>query len=427
MLTVRNPFYVKTLLLSSGERLPVILQSGEPLFDPTVYSLTEIRGRNRAAKTIESALRSLSVFFLFLDLRKISLESRIRSGEILTLGEIEDLVRFCRLPVNRLDGTSDSKDSNHPPVKVKSPEKHRQRMRTADNPENIPATAATRIRQIRDYLIWSINRRLPQIHDPSQRSSLDSAKRIVIEAIESRIPSGDNRGCLNQREGLDPEAVADIFKAIDPHATENPWRDGHCRYRNFLAIQWLYHLGLRRGELLNVRISDIDFRKGTVIVARRADDPNDPRRHQPNVKTRAREIPLSTGLLDITTSYIMDHRSAIKGARKHDFLFVSSDGTPLSIPSLAKVFVVLRGKCPNLPQTLTAHVLRHTWNDKYSKKMDENRVPEDEEKKTRSYLMGWSETSGTAATYTRRHIREKAQKASLEIQNAVVRKGKADE
>jgi len=52
--------------------------------------------------------------------------------------------------------------------------------------------------------------------------------------------------------------------------------------------------------------------------------------------------------------------------------------------------------------------------------MDKNRVGEEQEKKARSYLMGWSETSGTAATYTRRHTRKKAQAASLRLQENII-------
>ena len=64
--------------------------------------------------------------------------------------------------------------------------------------------------------------------------------------------------------------------------------------------------------------------------------------------------------------------------------------------------------------------LCHTWNDSFSEEMDKNRVGEEQEKKARSYLMGWSETSGTAATYTRRHIRKRAQAASLQLQKNVI-------
>ena len=96
----------------------------------------------------------------------------------------------------------------------------------------------------------------------------------------------------------------------------------------------------------------------------------------------------------------------------------------MSIPSVNKVFKVLREKHPELPANIFPHILRHTWNDRYSEEMDANKVGEEAEKKTRSYLMGWSETSGTAVTYTRRHIRKKARAASLAMQeNMFSKKG----
>jgi integrase len=86
---------------------------------------------------------------------------------------------------------------------------------------------------------------------------------------------------------------------------------------------------------------------------------------------------------------------------------------------LNKVFVVLRRKCPDLPDDLAPHVCRHTWNDKFSEDMDKAKVSEETEKKMRSRLMGWSETSGTAATYTRRHVQRKAREASLALQKKI--------
>ena len=69
---------------------------------------------------------------------------------------------------------------------------------------------------------------------------------------------------------------------------------------------------MRRGELLNIRISDLNFRESTVVVLRRADDLSDPRTNQPKVKTRGREIPLSKGLLDKTNAYIMNVNRRLK-------------------------------------------------------------------------------------------------------------------
>jgi integrase len=204
-----------------------------------------------------------------------------------------------------------------------------------------------------------------------------------------------------------------------PDHPDNPWDDLSCRYRNSLIVDWLLYLGLRRGELLGIRIPDINFQQETVTVHRRADDPDDPRLNQPNAKTLGRVIPISRGLLDRTKRYVLDVRAKTPGARAHTFLFVASHaGRPLSLQAVNKLFRVLRSKCPSAAnQSITPHGLRHTWNERFSEEMDRNQISDEKESRQRSYLMGWSYTSETAATYQRRRIREKANVASLKLQD----------
>jgi len=424
-------YRVKSIVMSSGERLPVLLGlDGLPMFEPTIFSLSEVRSRNRASNTIDSYLRSLMVFLLFLDLRNVDLEDRLDAGQLLSLGEIEELVRVCRLPLEKIHSMLDKVPglSQQSASSVVSLEKLRMKSVGLPEVEIDPGSAATRLRNIRDYLRWlAIARMSKHGIDASLRITLESSTQYISHAIDARLPSASYKsGELDQREGLEPEVVEQILKVIDPHSSDNPWTDEHARYRNALIIEWLLCFGLRRGELLNVRIGDVKFRDSTVTVVRRADNPDDPRKNQPKVKTKGREIPISSGLLDKTSAYIMNHRSVIRGARKHDFLFVASDtGAPLSIPSLNKIFNVLRQKCSGMPNDVFPHIFRHTWNDRFSEEMDANKVGDEAEKKARSYLMGWSETSGTAATYTRRHIRNKAKDVSLQLQKNIL--GKADE
>lgn len=425
-----DSYRVTTIVMSSGERLPMLLGAdGLPMFEPTVFSLSEIRARNRASNTIESYLRSVMVLLLFLGLRKIDLQVRLDEGRLLSLGEIEELARTCRLTMERIQAMNDDAESQSAKVApVLSLEKLRMRLSGMHESEVSPAAAATRLRNIRDYLKWlGMSRMSRRGIDAVLRNSLVSSVQHMADAINARLPS-DGHYLIEQRVGLSPEVVDRILKIVEPQSTSNPWHDEHCRYRNELVILWLLYLGLRKGELLNIRIGDIDFRQSTVTVARRADDISDPRRNQPKVKTRGREVPLSTALLDKTNAYIMNQRSGIRGARKHDFLFVSEDkGQPMSVPSLDKLFNVLRSKCPDLPRNIFPHIFRHTWNDRFSEEMDAKRVGAETEKKTRSFLMGWSETSGTAATYTRRHIKKKAAKASLKLQEGLMRVEKKDE
>jgi integrase len=412
-------YRVKLLKLTTGERFPLLLNGrGEPLFAPTVYALTELRARNQATNTISAALRAIQVFYLFLDKQGIDLSTRLSSGQLLSLREVEDLARSSRLHVGRLLATLSDSVGKSDQQEVLSLEKARMRLQVGVSDEVAPAFAGTRMRYVRCYLEWLVSDLLArQSLEGQVAENLRTSLQRVVSAITACIPNSGSEKAIQRREGLSPEAISELLRVVSPQSPDNPWRGEYSKYRNELIVHWLYYLGLRRGELLGVRVQDIDFRKGTVTIHRRADDAADPRINQPQSKTRAREIPLGEGLKALTYAYVMNHRSAIKGARHHEFLFCADvTGQPLSLPTVNKMFKVLRTKCPGLPDSLCPHVMRHTWNDRFSEEMDKQQISEESEKKLRSYLMGWSETSATAASYTRRHTRKKAQEVLLKMQ-----------
>lgn len=421
-------YRIKLVVTSIGERLPMLLgREGAPVWGATLFALTELRARNRSSSTIENALRALIVLQLFLELRGIDLQKRMAAGTLLRQDEVDDLVRTCRLSLTEIRQTASQQFRPLNAIKL-SLERFRSRGSAAASDELVPALVATRLRYIRDYLNWVVANRMSQLDAASaERLALGESVRMLTQAIEARLPLVASRDHLTAREGLEPEVVAELLRITACDCSDNPWLNEHARRRNELLILWLFHLGLRRGELLGIRVSDIDFRAGTVMIARRADDVVDPRRSQPNAKTRARVLALSPSLLDKTSKYVIESRARVLGARKHQFLFVASDtGMPLSIPAFAKIFSELRMKSRKMPRNLFAHILRHTWNDRFSEEMDRRAVPEELEKKTRAYLMGWSETSGSAATYTRRHVRKRAEQVSLAMQQKILEGGEDD-
>ncbi|WP_241392779.1 site-specific integrase [Pseudomonas chlororaphis] len=99
--------------------------------------------------------------------------------------------------------------------------------------------------------------------------------------------------------------------------------------------------GLRRGELLNLKVEDIDFGMNTIKVGRRPDSKGDARAYQSVAKTRERVIPLIPELADQIYSYVLSHRRKVPGAKKHGYLFVthtseSSQMQPLSNAGFGK-------------------------------------------------------------------------------------------
>jgi integrase len=239
-------------------------------------------------------------------------------------------------------------------------------------------------------------------------------------AIEARRPRRIRRAISDARHGLTDEQEDRLIQCLTKQHLDNP--SSPQAARDELIVNLLLKLGIRAGELLSLKVSDFNFQTNEVLIARRPDDDEDPRRYHPNAKTCDRLLPISNDLVRLLQSYILKHRRKSDAARRHPYLIISHrkgpvEGMPLSQNGLAKIFQRL-SVCASLPG-LTPHILRHTSNDRFSELMDLNRVGPVEEEKMRSFMMGWREGSGTAATYTRRHVRRKARDAAIKLQETI--------
>ena len=421
-----NPYRTKAIVAASGERLPFLLRrvDGMPLFDPMVYVLSQVRGRSHATATIEWHLRAIMHLLVFAEVEGIDLDQRIQTGRLFAPHELDALAEAAGQPIDALVESLESRlDQSDPPTSVPNPaslERYRARLIAAKVVSVGPASASTRLRAMRDYLKWLVDRRIGQSTDNQDIQARREILKSFIAGIDARIPSARRREGGKLPEGLPREAIQRLIKIVEPEAPDNPWADRRVRIRNQLIVQWLYGLGLRRGDLLAVRISDIQAASQQVSIERRPDSLVDPRTRQPLVKTRGRDLPISS-LFHATERYILDVRGASPGAAKHPFLFVGArTGRPLSHSGLTKMFQDLSAAL-GLP--ISAHLLRHSWNDSFSALMDQKNVPEATEKKVRSYLQGWSESSNAAGVYTRRHVREEAGRQMLHMQKKLFGKG----
>jgi integrase len=209
------------------------------------------------------------------------------------------------------------------------------------------------------------------------------------------------------------------LRVTNPDSRENPWKKPFVRLRNCLIVLLLLALGLRRGELLSLKIRHVQTALKRLQVIRNQDDRDDPRKKQPQAKTRERMLPLGPELLALTMQYIKE-RGKIAAARKHGFLIVSETGKPLSLSASTEIFAELRIKCPGV-KPVTAHVLRHTANEIFSDEADEIGMDPVTERRLRTELMGWSPTSEMPEYYLQRKTREQGTKASVGVQQRVMR------
>jgi integrase len=361
---------------------------------------------------MESALVGILVLFRFISERNDSLENRFKKGLFLNLNEIDALRDHCQKKFR----TGVTGDDLIKPVNIK---KHKEKM----GKKVSSFTEYQRLTVIADYTGW--------LAFYLSESSLTNEKRKSIErmvkAIKARRPVRKNRNQTLDDKGLTKQQLGLLFELFRPESDINPFNEKSVRTRNRLFFLMLYYLGLRGGELLNIRIRDIDFAKGQLVVARRADEKEDLRTDQPLVKTLDRRLPMKESLVQEIHDYILKERKFVPNARKHDFLFVTHKkgptcGQPISKSSYNKIIAVVRSVSPSL-YSFTGHALRHAWNETFSEFMDKMDSMPDEAKQEqmRSYLMGWREGSGTAATYNKRFVKRKSEQAALEMQKGKIR------
>ena len=410
---------IRTIRRPDGERLPLLVgPDGMPAFGATAYTISSLRKKNLAVSTITHHLRAIALFEFFCDTHGIDLGLRIDDGRLLTKPEVGELVRLCRLQAISLkEQLVPLRPRARGQSVSRSIEKYR-KVQRADAPAMVTAdTARARIDSIAEYLEWRVEERLGTRH--LNRATRERATTALTKACKwlkglSPRPTSTSE---EEREGLPIEDVERILQVTHPNSPNNPWKHQHTRYRNALLIWWLTMLGLRRGELLGVQVRDVNFQKETVDIVRRPHNADDPRREQPLVKTRERHLALDPQLVRVTLEYVTAFRAQQGNARRHEFLLVASGtGAPLSLSAIDAIFRTLRQKIPGLSQSLTAHVLRHTWNDLFSAQTNLTRTNSELEERMRSYLMGWSEFSGSAARYTRRYTRKQGEQASLAFQ-----------
>lgn len=402
--------------MTSGERFPLVIEisRGLPLFDVTAFLLRERRPPGAAFNTLKAHAEAIRFFLTWVAVRAINLEPRLSSGELLSFDEVEALSGDARLGFEGLAVGAKPRKSKRP--KALSAERIVQHA-SASSVGVDPNVAGTRLRYIADYLDWLVKGRCAKVSSSKLRKlGLDPTE--IGALLRARAPKKQDRNPDHEREGLSEEAQAALLAAMVADSSANPFDHAFVRDRNELIVLLFYHLGLRQGELLKLRVTAAHFnaQKRILKVTRSPDDPTDPRTDQPQAKTNARALELSDHLTKRILDHIVKHRRLRKYAASHTFLFVSQSGNPLSKSAISKIFATIRGKIDEVGDDLSPHHLRHTFNENLSDMFDASGTTDENEKKLRAYLNGWSPGSDTAATYLRRRTRTKAQELGVKLQ-----------
>jgi integrase len=388
----------RVALLSSGERFPVLLYAStqQPVVLPTRYVIDR-RRETKQSSTIERDVRVLGWLYDWSHNVGIDLERLLREGKMLDVGQITGFCRYLRaIRRENVDGSIGIEAGR---VDIL-----------------LPTTFNAYIGVAEGFLVWGAEQYLPRGDGGSGkniRADILSAKERLWRIFSNQRIGGKTA----ERLGLADEEVAELRQVIAPGSPRNPFkRPG--RLRNHLIIELMLLTGIRRGELLKLKLAHLpQGPKSTLTIRRSPDDKEDPRRREPQVKTLEREIPLPKWLAVRLWEYVSKHR--IKGA--HGYVFTSQRGKlPLDYGGVNWIFSLLVDKrFPRLKGLLHPHALRHTFNNRLARHSKELGWSEDQLTKVQKYLNGWTEQSTMPERYTRRLIQSLAMELAESYQKSL--------
>lgn len=416
-------------VLPSGERVPFLLDDrGLPLFYPTLFETAQLRNGGAAVNTIRNKLEDLEVLLRWEAVNERKLVAEFEKGRVPTLADILSLRDFCALDMRYIgDGSAGPQTArNMTWLEARTAS-------VAARPRISQMQQYNRLTTIADYLEFVASVATQYRGCPEDAAAVaEMAKRIRKHRPRGKAGFGDDDPSAKSPP---PEIVDRFMAAMAVDSPLNPFHDPALRLRNAIIFGLLRWTGMRRGELLSLRIDQLDLGGAPQVwVRRNQDDKSDPRPNQPVAKTKERPLPIPGELAEQIEDYVLNVRARVAPARKHPYLLVShragpTYGRPLSPSALGtRIMAEARSVAPEFA-LIHPHAFRHHFNYELSVKIDARNaevrahpgdpgmkpITETQELDMRAFLNGHrSVTSGRF--YTRRRVREQADRAARELQ-----------
>lgn len=391
---MESNYLVRDIQHPSGEKSPTLFVRTNGLPDRLANDWKlERRSVTHSHQTLRQELLAVAFFYDLSVVRSWDLVRLFGSGTGLTSEMLATLLEDCGL------WRADARSSNGPPRLV------------------TPNVRSFRVGTIRKFCVWLLEGAYQRISGSSRLAESLRGKVIYnIQRHERNLKASRSAG--RRRSGLTQSQISVLQSLVDPTSPSNPFQV-RFRLRNFLVVQLLLDYGLRRGELLGLTISDVDYRsrKPKISIYRRPDAKVE-RRTDVAVKTRERSIAMNKGLASLVRTYDKGDRKILPRCTRTPYLFLGSNGEPLGTDGFQYIFKVLRGCAPELAG-ISGHILRHTWADaiqgRVSERVKAGQITANLAALTFNFLGGWTQQSTQSAQYSQGFIESTANELYLEM------------
>ena len=171
------------------------------------------------------------------------------------------------------------------------------------------ARGFTRFLKEKDYLL----------HDPGEGIKLPRKPKTLPKVI------------------LTIEEIKKLINAHDRHTNKG--------YRNMIIIEILYDTAIRRDELSNIKIHDLDLNSGYILIRGKGN--------------KERVVPLSERVSELVRSYILAVRPSFINDKDPAYLILNRWGERMDGNSIWRV-VKESARLAKIKKNVTTHTLRHT-------------------------------------------------------------------
>ena len=192
-------------------------------------------------------------------------------------------------------------------------------------------TVQTYARSARAFFHWLVRRGTIE-HNPFERVVFPKVGRPLIQTITT-------------------EEFEKLLLACAPPNETGPFAE-RAAVRNRAILWLLYDTGIRVSELINLRLGDLDRKKGIITVMGKG--------------SKERRIALGQNCLRNLAYYLDKHRPdeeelAEWGSAGEDHLFLSETRQPLTKNGMEMLFKRLKKRAGITGKRISPHILRHTF------------------------------------------------------------------
>jgi len=196
--------------------------------------------------------------------------------------------------------------------------------------------------QLRSWIVKLVESKISNRSINRKISSLNTYYKFLLKIEKIKKNPLDNHRALKTKKIIQlPFSEKEVISALDINNFKNSFEGRRDR----LIIEMLYSTGIRRIELIGIKIKDIDFSGKRIKVLGK--------------RNKERFIPMLESTISLLKGY-MDYRNELKKIHNKDFLFLTSKGEKiyenLVYRITTKYFDYVSTKVKKSP-----HILRHSF------------------------------------------------------------------